>query len=75
MTSLIAGAAFLLYLAGIGGLAHAWPNAIRRNPQAQLLTDTHPTGVCLLLALVTITWPITLTYALISYISRPGADR
>lgn len=75
MTSLIAGTAFLLYLAGIGTLAHAWPHAIRRNPQAQLLADINPTGVSILLALITIAWPATLTYVLISNITHRRSAR
>ncbi|MCX4571581.1 hypothetical protein OOK48_35255 [Streptomyces viridodiastaticus] len=70
MTTALAIAALLLYLAGIAALATAMPNAIKDHPTAQHLADTNPTGVALLLALVTIAWPLTIPYALISNLAQ-----
>lgn len=70
MTTAIAIAALLLYLAGIGALTTAWPNAIKDHPTAQHLAATNPTGVSLWLALITVAWPLTVPYVLISHLAR-----
>ncbi|MFF8910577.1 hypothetical protein [Streptomyces olivaceoviridis] len=69
MTWLIA-AALLLYLAGIGLLAHAWRDGIQRHPNIQHYADLNPAGVSLWLAIVTVAWPAFLTYALITHLTR-----
>ncbi|MET9436951.1 hypothetical protein [Streptomyces sp. NPDC006551] len=66
----IAAAAFVLYLAGIGGLAHLWPYVIRRDARLQLATDVNPIAVSLLLALVTVAWPGTLPAAALATLTR-----
>lgn len=70
MISLLASIGFLVYLAGIGLIAHAWPHAIRQHPTAQHLADTSPVGVCLLLALITVAWPGMAAYALIAHLTQ-----
>ncbi|MFB9558661.1 hypothetical protein [Streptomyces roseoviridis] len=64
-------AALLLYLAGVGALAHVWPYAARRHPWLQLANDTNPVFVSLYLALITVAWPgLPLAAALIHLARR-----
>ncbi|NUV54619.1 hypothetical protein G6W51_17205 [Streptomyces coelicolor] len=70
MTTALAITALLLYLAGIATITTTLPGAIKDHPAAQHLADTNPTGVALLLALVTVAWPLTIPYALISHLAQ-----
>ncbi|MFF1916173.1 hypothetical protein ACFVYE_32220 [Streptomyces sp. NPDC058239] len=69
MTTWLAYAAFLIYLAGIGALAqllgHFWDELRAEDPRLDLMATTQPALAPLLMTLVIIAWPVTIPIAIV----------
>lgn len=70
MTTVLAATALLIYLAGITILAVAWPKGIQQHPEIQRAAEAQPIAVALWLTLITVAWPVTVPYTLITSIRR-----